>query len=51
MARFRPGPAGALTGVTKNRDLPVRGVVQKAIIEGQGRTLGLTITLGEAQTP
>lgn len=51
VARFRPGPAGALTGVTKNRDLPVRGVVQKAIIEGQGRTLGLTITLGEAQTP
>ena len=51
VALFRAGPAGALTGVTKNRDLPVRGVVQKAVIEGQGRTLALTVTLGEAQTP
>ena len=51
VALFRAGPAGALTGVTKSRDLPVRGVVQKAVIEGQGHTLTLTITLGEAQTP
>lgn len=51
VALFRAGPAGALTGVTKNRDLPVRGVVQKAVIEGQGHTLALTVTLGEAQTP
>lgn len=51
VALFRAGPAGALAGVTKNRDLPVRGVVQKAVIEGQGRTLALTVTLGEAQTP
>lgn len=51
VAFFREGPAGALKGVTKNRDLPIRGVVQAAIIEGQGRTLALTITLGESQTP
>jgi hypothetical protein len=51
VALFRAGTAGALTGVTKNRDLPVRGIIQKAVIEGQGRTLALTITLGEAKTP
>jgi hypothetical protein len=51
VALYRSGPAGALTGVSKNRELEVRAVVQKAIIEGQGRTLGLTVTLGEAQTP
>ncbi len=51
LALFRAGPAGALTGVTKNRDLPVHGVLQKAVIEGQGRALVLTVTLGEAQTP
>lgn len=51
VALFRAGPAAALTGVTKNRDLPVRGIIQKAVIEGQGRALGLTITLGEAKTP
>ena len=51
VALFRAGPAAALAGVTKNRDLPVHGVVQKAVIEGQGRTLSLTVTLSEAQTP
>ena len=51
LALFRAGPASALTGVTKNRDLPVHGVLQKAVIEGQGRALVLTVTLGEAQTP
>jgi hypothetical protein len=51
VALFRPGPASALTGVTKNRDLPVRGIVQKAVIEGQGRALALTITLREATSP
>jgi hypothetical protein len=49
IALFRAGPAAALTGVTKNRDLAVRGVVQKAILEGQGRNLALTVTLGEAE--
>ena len=51
VALFRAGPAAALTGVTKNRDLAVRGVVRRAIIEGQGRNLGLTVTLADAQTP
>ena len=51
VALFRAGPAAALAGVAKNRDLPVHGVLQKAVIEGQGRALVLTVTLGEAQTP
>jgi hypothetical protein len=51
VALFRAGPAGALVGVTKNRDLPVRGLIQRAVIEGQGRTLALTVTIEEAKTP
>jgi len=51
VALFRAGPASALAGVTKNREIPVRGVVQKAILEGQGRTLALTVTLEEAKSP
>jgi hypothetical protein len=51
VALFQPDQASALTGVTKNRDLPVRGIVQKAAIEGQRRMLSLTITLSESRTP
>jgi hypothetical protein len=49
IALFRAGPAAALTGASKGRDLAVRGVVQKAVLEGQGRALALTVTIGEAQ--
>lgn len=51
VALFRAGPAAALTGISKARELAVRGVVQKAVLEGRGRTLALTVTLGEAQAP
>lgn len=51
IALFRAGPAAAVTGVAKGREFPVRGVVQKAVLEGQGRTVAFTVTLGEAQVP
>jgi hypothetical protein len=49
VALFRAGPAAALTGATKGRELAVRGEVKKALFEGQGRGIALTLTLGEAQ--
>ena len=51
VALFRAGPAAALTGVSKGRELATRGVVRKAVLEGQGRALALTVTIGEAQAP
>ncbi len=48
---FRAGPAAALTRVSKGNEMTARGTVQKAVIEGSGRALVLTVTLGEAQLP
>jgi hypothetical protein len=51
VAQFRAGPAAALATVSKGRELPVRGVIQKVVIEGRGRSIVLTVTVAEAQTP
>jgi hypothetical protein len=49
VAQFRPEDAAAIANVSKGRELAVRGVVQKAILEGRGRAIVLTVTLDEAR--
>ena len=49
VALFRAEDAAALASATKGREIAVKGVVKRAALEGKGRTVILTVTLGYAQ--
>ncbi len=50
VALFRAACAAPLGKVPKGGEITLRGNIEKLEFEGRGRTLGLTVTLKDAQT-